>query len=115
MGGMIRLPWEVKSTEYEEETTAASDDLPNKPIEYHFTIDVNGEKLYNPKPLILTTTFVIETEDEDGDSLPNGTPLTLFCAEGKKHKAQTQGGVAKFKDIVMGKYTVELDSDEDNA
>ncbi|VAX01642.1 hypothetical protein MNBD_GAMMA22-2051 [hydrothermal vent metagenome] len=108
MGGMIRLPWEVKSTEYESETSDAPEDLPNKPIQYHFTIDVNGEKLFNPKPLILTTTFVIETEDDEGIKLPDGITLVLSCSEGKKHKSQTQNGVAKFKDVALGKYSIEM-------
>ncbi|VAX01638.1 hypothetical protein MNBD_GAMMA22-2047 [hydrothermal vent metagenome] len=105
---MIRLPWEVKSIKYDAETSDNPSELPNKPIEYHFTISVNDEKLYNPKPLILTTTFNIKAQKKSGASMIDGKTIILTSAEDKKYKAKTKDGKVVFKDVALGKYSLKV-------
>jgi GH24 family phage-related lysozyme (muramidase) len=105
--GMVKIPWNIKSENYKSSLTTDKSDIPAKPIEFHFTLEVNGEKVFNATPLILTTTYELTPKTKSGQPVIDGRAFTLIDAEKKEHNATIKDGKLVFEDVVLGAYTIK--------
>jgi GH24 family phage-related lysozyme (muramidase) len=105
--GMIKIPWDIKSENYQSTLTNNKSDLPEKPVEFHFTLEAAGQKVFNASPLILTTTYEIIPKTKSGQAVIDGRVFILTDAEQKEHKAKVKDGTLIFENVILGAYTIK--------
>jgi type VI secretion system secreted protein VgrG len=119
--GRIRIPWERDENEVNSELAEDDGQTEKKiaPTEYRFEVTAGGIRAEGTSgPLWLTKTVEVDlVEDQDGEKRKpvDGTRVTVTGADGASRMAPTKNGIARVRDIVVGKRIWVRVEDPDNG